>query len=270
MSTFLNRRGARKLTLIPQEVLQELNKGNIETVNLIEWLAVNHLTIVKNQFPKLNLAHLIAPIEKALTLEKKKTTLVNIKLVGRIIYEDCKKNDNLKANIKKIATHQSDIIRCYSAYLIALDTTKNTTEKLENSKHLIKDSHFGVREIIWMALRPCVEKNLSESLGLLEKWTGSSNENIRRFTTEVIRPRGVWCKHLKELKEKPEMALPILEKLKADKSKYVQNSVANWLNDASKTKANFVKKTCNKWELESNVKETKYIVKRALRSLRKD
>jgi 3-methyladenine DNA glycosylase AlkC len=45
--------------------------------------------------------------------------------------------------------------------------------------------------------------------------------------------------------------------------------VGNWLNDASKTDADFVQKICTLWAKESPTKETAYIVKKALRTLEK-
>lgn len=64
------------------------------------------------------------------------------------------------------------------------------------------------------------------------------------------------------------MYLPILDKLKSDSSKYVQDSVGNWLNDASKTQPDFVIEICRNWEKISPTKETKYIIKKALRTIK--
>lgn len=47
------------------------------------------------------------------------------------------------------------------------------------------------------------------------------------------------------------------------------HSFVNWLNDASKTQPEFVRNLCGKWKEESNTEETRYIVKKALRTLRK-
>jgi 3-methyladenine DNA glycosylase AlkC len=59
----------------------------------------------------------------------------------------------------------------------------------------------------------------------------------------------------------------MLEPLKSDPSRYVQNSVANWLNDAGKTQPEWVERICVKWERASRTPETQYIVRRARRSL---
>ena len=120
-----------------------------------------------------------------------------------------------------------------------------------------------------MALRPCISNNLEQSISFLRDWTKNDDENIRRFTTESTRPRGVWCKHIDLLKENPEMALPILENLKSDISKIVEDSVCNLLNDASKTQPMFVIDLCDKWKKESPTKETEKIIKRARRTIDK-
>jgi len=265
----LNRKGARKQDAIPAEVLALLNKGELETVNLTEWLTIDQIQLIEAVFPTLNLSPIIEVIKEAVYKEKKKTTMVLTKLIGGLVYEYGTKTNSLSSIINDFSIHKSDSIRCYVPYLISLNSQLTIVEKLNQSKKLIADSHFGVREIVWMALRPEIVENLSKSILFLTTWTSHKNENIRRFTTEVTRPRGVWCKHIETLKEKPEQALIILENLKSDESRYVQNSVANWLNDASKTQPNFVIDLCHKWELESSTKETKYIVKRALRSLNK-
>jgi len=84
---------------------------------------------------------------------------------------------------------------------------------------------------------------------------------------EVIRPRGVWAKHIEDLKQNPSKALPILNQLKSDPSKYVQDSVGNWLNDASKTQPDFVMMLCEKGSKESDTKETSKIIKKAKRTI---
>ncbi len=262
-----NRKGARKSQDIPKDVLALLNKGEIPTVNLTEWLAVDQTELIKNAFPKIGLKDSIEPITKAIEQQKKPSTMSSIKLIGLSLYQHC--GNSLASIIGLLSNHESDTIRCYATYLIALNTDLTISEKLEQSRKLIADKHFGVREIVWMALRPEIEKNLSESIHILSKWTNDSDQNIRRFTTESTRPRGVWCKHIETLKENPEQALPILEPLKSDKSKYVQDSIGNWLNDASKSNPDFVIGLYKKWKSESPTAETEKILKRALRTIGK-
>lgn len=129
------------------------------------------------------------------------------------------------------------------------------------------DPHFGVREIAWMALRESITKELMKSLIILNDWVYDKDANIRRFAIELIRPQGVWAKHITELKENPAMAVSLLEAVKSDPVKYVQDSVGNWLNDASKTNPDWVQQICGKWLETSNTKDTKRIVTRAQRSL---
>lgn len=266
----LTRKGARKAQDIPSEVLELLNIGKIETVNLTEWLAVDHLKLIKSIFPKLGIKQdKINLIVKEIETLKKPSTMNTTKKVGSTLYELYFKTECLEAILDKLSNHSSDSIRCYAPYLIGLDEKLTIKEKLTQSQKLIADKHFGVREVVWMALRPEIEKNLEESIRILIKWTKSRDENIRRFTTESIRPRGVWCKHIDRLKENPEIALPILESLKSDDSKYVQDSLGNWLNDASKSKPKFVIELCEKWKKESTTKETEKIVKRARRTIDK-
>jgi hypothetical protein len=42
------RKGARSIKDIPATILQQLNNGEIETANLVEWLAINQTTLLQN------------------------------------------------------------------------------------------------------------------------------------------------------------------------------------------------------------------------------
>lgn len=266
----INRKGARKAQDIPKEVLNFLNEGKIETVNLTEWLAIDHLKLIQTNFSEIGISGKNANlISEKIKTQKKPSTMHTIKLVGSTLYELYSNDKEFDTIFEKLTSHLSDSIRCYTPYLIGLNENLTIDKKLTKSQKLIADKHFGVREVVWMALRPEIDKNLEKSIEILSGWTKSENENIRRFTTESTRPRGVWCKHIETLKETPEIALPILENLKSDKSNYVQDSVGNWLNDASKSEPSFVIELCKKWKKESPTKETEKIIKRARRTIDK-
>ena len=265
----LNRKGARKVQDVPQEILDLLHQGKIETVNLTEWLAINHQTLIQQTFPALNLEEAIPVLIQKLTAQKKPTSMNSTKIVGENLYTFCIEQNTLADTFKKLSSHRSDSIRCYAPFLIAFDESLSIAEKLDQAKNLVADHHFGIREVVWIALRPEIEKNLAEAIKILTSWTKSEDENIRRFTTEATRPRGVWCKHIESLKEQPEQLLPILEALKDDPAKYVQDSVGNWLNDASKTRPEFVIDLCSNWEKTSPSKNTQKIIKKAMRTINK-
>lgn len=266
----LNRKGARKAQDIPAEVLQLLNRGEIETVNLTEWLAINHITLIRTVFPTLGMPQdFIDAIVAKIETQKKPSTMNTTKLVGSMLYEQYANSAKLEDIFDNLSAHGADSVRCYAPYLIGLNNNLTISQKLSQAQKLAADKHFGVREVVWMALRPEIDKNLESSIDILSTWTSNSDENIRRFTTEATRPRGVWCKHIDRLKESPELALPILENLKSDSAKYVQDSVGNWLNDASKSRPDFVADLCDIWKKTSPTKETEKIIKRARRTLDK-
>lgn len=264
----IERKGARSTKDIPKDILEQLNLGQIETANLVEWLAVDQTLLLENLLKQHKRTNYLKPALTKINGLKKQTVNTINEAIGTELYRQAdQNNDNEFLTI--ISNHNADLVRCWATYTIGKNENLNIAETLEQIQPFAADKHFGVREICWLAVRPKMAENITESLEILSKWTKNQDENIRRFTTESTRPRGVWCEHIGELKQNPELGLPILEPLKSDKAKYVQNSVGNWLNDASKTQPEFVYELCKRWENENDTKETKYIIKKALRTIDK-
>lgn len=264
----MKRKGARSTKEIPKEVLLKLNSGEIETANLVEWLAVDKKILLENLLQQNQRIDYLKPVLSKIDQLKKQTVNTVNEAIGTGIYEQSSANHDSDF-LKIISRHKADIVRCWATYTIGKNDSLSIYETLRQIQSFAADKHFGVREVSWMAVRPKITKNLTQSIEILNDWTVNQDENIRRFTTESTRPRGVWCEHILELKQNPELALSILESLKSDKAKYVQDSVGNWLNDASKTQPKFVIEICKRWEIESDTQETKYILKKALRTLNK-
>lgn len=260
------RKGARSSKDIPAEILEQLNRGEIEAANLVEWLAVDQRLLLRNILSQNNRTEYLKTILTKIDQLKKQTVNTINEAIGTGFFELAVKNQD-EDFLTIMSTHKADLVRCWATYTIGKNGNLNIAETLQQIQPFAADKHFGVREICWMAVRPKIMQKLKESIEILSKWTASGDENIRRFTTEATRPRGVWCEHIEALKQNPEQALPILEPLKSDKAKYVQDSVGNWLNDASKTSPDFVMQICSRWETESDTKETKYIIKKALRTI---
>lgn len=263
-----SRKGARSIKEIPPFVLEQLNKGETATVNLTEWLAVDQKLLLKNILSKYNRELYLKPVLKALENLKKQTVNTINETIGNELFALTSIHNDTDF-IKWLQTDNADMARCWAAYIIGKNPKIQLNEKLKMIQHFAADKHFGVREISWMAVRKDIIDNMYESISLLSTWTSSEDENIRRFASEATRPRGVWCEHIEILKQNPEMALDILTPLNSDESKYVQNSVANWLNDTGKTNPDFVVQLCSEWEKQSRTKQTAYIIKRGLRTINK-
>lgn len=264
----IKRKGARSTKDISAEILAQLNCGKIETANLVEWLAVDQQLLLENLLKQNRRTTYLKPVLIKIDQLKKQTVNTINGAIGTGLFEQTTQNND-KDFLAIMSNHTADLVRCWATYTIGKNKNLGISETLKQIQSFSADKHFGVREISWLAVRQKISVDLEKSIAVLSKWTSNDDENIRRFTTEATRPRGVWCEHIEALKQKPELALPILEPLKSDSSKYVQNSVGNWLNDASKSQPDFVKIICERWEKESDTKETKYIIKKALRTINK-
>jgi 3-methyladenine DNA glycosylase AlkC len=266
--TEVKRKGARTVKDIPKDILAQLNSGKIETANLMEWLAIDQRLLLKNLLHQLTrteyLHFVLADIDN---LKKQTVNTINEAIgTGLLAQATVNKDSEL---LSELAAHPSDVVRGWAAYTVGKNAKLTIVQVLQKIHPFAADKHFGVREIGWMATRPVIANHLEESISILSTWATHKDENVRRFASEVTRPRGVWCEHIDELKQKPSLALSILEPLKSDAAKYVQDSVGNWLNDASKTQPKFVTDLCKKWSKESKTKETAYITKKALRTVMK-
>lgn len=265
----LERKGARKVSDIPKEVVDLLQRGQLETVNLTEWLAVDHALLLRSILAELGLRQqtdgMLARLGQA--AEQK-----IMKIIPAIAQEwlgllESFPEEEARRVFGLLSAHRSDSVRCWAAYMIGLDQKLDLGHKLARIRPFGADAHFGVREIAWMAVRESITRELRQAICLLSDWVHDEDANVRRFAIEATRPQGVWAKHIADLKENPGIALPLLEAVKSDPVKYVQDSVGNWLNDAGKTNPDWVIRVCKNWIETSDTKETKRIVTRAQRNL---
>jgi len=115
------------------------------------------------------------------------------------------------------------------------------------------------------SIRPYLEKYADKTLKVLAKWATDPSEHVRRLVSEGTRSRLPWATRVSWLDKQPERLLPLLEKLKDDPSTYVRRSVANHLNDMSKSHPKLVCEVAERW-LAKPTPERQALVKHALRS----
>jgi 3-methyladenine DNA glycosylase AlkC len=260
------RKGARSFADLRPEVVAYLNQGKLASANLVEWLAIDHYTLLGHALQEVGLPHL----HKAVWLPMEKVTKITamkcLQTVGPLLAGHAADHPGLEPFFRH---HVSDTLRCYGAYMSGYPQGLSFAGKLKRIRPYAADPHFGVREIAWMAIRQEIIAQTEEALRLLSSWVFDPDPYIRRFASESTRPRGVWCNHIPLLVDQPSLGFPLLDPLHADPEKYVQDSVGNWLNDAARKHPEQVADLCRQWVEKSGVKATQRIAMKATRSLGK-
>jgi len=255
------RKGARRMRDIPAEVLEALNRGEVETRSLVEGLAIDTSTLF---------AAVLRDLDRSAEAESWSERVSRIAAHG--VVRRTREMGALLREIpahEKLAAHPSDTARCWAAYAIAGNPDLGLSQRVALARPFAQDPHSGVREIAWLSVRDAVGADPIQALELLTVWAHEPDPNLRRFASEATRPRGVWCNHIPELKARPEPAAALLDPIRSDPSRYVRDSVGNWLNDASKTRVDWVRAICERWRSLSPTRETDYTIRRGLRTLRK-
>lgn len=116
------------------------------------------------------------------------------------------------------------------------------------------------------AIRSFLNQHPKRTLETLGKWARDPHYHVRRLVSEGTRPRLPWSARLSI---EPTAPLPFLDRLHADPTRYVTRSVANHLNDLTKTDATLVLETLSRWrELKKqDPKELDWMTRHALRTL---
>lgn len=250
-------RSGKRVADIEPARLVLLNAGAVEATTLTECLAVDFAALMRAVLPEIG-EDAIATMQQAAGEGISR----RMALAARLIHEW-----HGLATVDELRNHVSDTARGWACFMIGAADSMPLAARLDAIRPFADDHHFGVREWSWMAVRPHIAADLDSAIALLATWTAEPSERLRRFASEATRPRGVWCAHLRTLRQQPERALPILEPLRADPAPYVQDSVGNWLNDASKDRPDWVRSLCGRWSDENATPATTRICKRALRTI---
>lgn len=264
------RRGFVRRVDIPPEVLADLNEGRDESRTLAEWLAIDLPRLLRAVLPRTGCSP--RTVQEAADLAEQlagKPIRRRLLAVGNVLSRELKDHPRRDEIFHHLSTHASDMVRSWAAYVLRSDRSLPLPRRLDALRPFATDRSTAVRECAWESLRPHVSSDLERALHLLEVWVESPDENLRRCAVEALRPRGgEGCSHIKALTTDPALASGLLERLRSDPSRYVQRSVANWLDDASKSRPDWVIGLCDRWREESPTRETAWTVSHALRTVR--
>lgn len=245
---------ARRPSDVPRARLALLEAGAAETRDLAEGLAIDLAALMAACFPGVDAGPLQAMADGGIVARMR---------AGGASLAAALPDDGLAA----LQRHASDTVRGWGAFAVAARARANVAAQVAAIAPFAEDAHFAVREWAWLALRPHVAADPAGAIAALLPWTRHASDRRRRFASEATRPRGVWSAHLPALKADPSPGLALLEPLRADPSRYVQDSVGNWLNDAAKDNPVWVRAVAAAWAEGSASPATRRILARGTRSL---
>lgn len=116
------------------------------------------------------------------------------------------------------------------------------------------------------AIRHFIRAHPEQTVASLEQWSTDPNYHVRRLVSEGTRPLLPWSGRI----DLPlSIRLPWLDRLHADSTRYVTRSVANHLNDISKSQPQQVLDALSRWRewRRQNDGELRWLERHALRTL---
>jgi hypothetical protein len=149
------RKGAFRIALIPPEVLRALNDGLLETVNLNEFLALELPQLARSVAGHVGLDATSERLVDTMAMLGAFKPMQRHTHIARALYDLTALHAERDAVAHRLATHASDVARCWAAQWVTLSGLPLPAQ-LEAVRRFAADPHFGVREIAWMAVRDAV------------------------------------------------------------------------------------------------------------------
>lgn len=137
-------------------------------------------------------------------------------------------------------------------------------ERFDVSLHALRQmtTRFSAED----AIRPFIAAFPDRTFTVLREWCDDPHYHVRRLCSEGTRPRLPWSARLPT---PVDAAVPILDALHADSTRFVTRSVANHVNDIAKDDADLAIDLLTRWLADGrqNPTELAYIVRHATRGL---
>ncbi|MCB1154567.1 DNA alkylation repair protein, partial [bacterium] len=166
------RKGSSRISQIPPEILRDLNRGRIETVTLVEWLAIDMPTLIGHAAKDRGLA-----ADRA-RLVKKAKSIADLGISKRMNSMGAFLHESLSGKPKRergkifnaLDAHPSDMVRAWAAYSVTADGTLDLAERLDIARRFAADSNMSTRECAWDSYRGYLSAELDRGLDLLAPW----------------------------------------------------------------------------------------------------
>ncbi|WP_067892002.1 hypothetical protein [Nocardia vaccinii] len=149
----------------------------------------------------------------------------------------------------------------YSDFIARYGCTQATlTSSLNALKELTK--HFTAED----ALRYFLNTFPDDTMRAVTEWSTDPDYHVRRLASEGTRPKLPWSPRITLPVHE---AIPVLDNLFSDTSRFVTQSVANHLNDLTSTDPDLVLSTLDRWRNSDRQrpKEMEFIIRQSLRTL---
>jgi len=137
----------------------------------------------------------------------------------------------------------------------------------DRSMHALKE--MTMRFTSEWPIRVFIETDEKRALYFFGIWAQDENCHVRRLVSEGTRPRLPLGTRLKKYVKDPSTVLNLLESLKNERTRLVQRSIANSLNDIAKDHPLRVTGFLSRWK-EEKVNDIDWIISHACRSLIKE
>ena len=149
------RTGAQRRSEIPRAVLAGLNAGELESVNLVEWLAIDMPTLLRNVAPEVGLADEAAALGAAADALAGLGIVKREKGIGAALFRALDGHPNRAAISEALAAHTSDMVRAWARFRAprgrALDPAGAASQDAA-----LRDRSGGRRARVCMGLVPAL------------------------------------------------------------------------------------------------------------------
>jgi 3-methyladenine DNA glycosylase AlkC len=225
---------------------------------------------IRTIFPQFNETEFIKYIDKNIS-DKEFSARMNVFVDAFELYlpKEYEKNINIFENILGAELKQETGMFSEGWWLwpVGRYVERRGLENIKVSFDFIKE--LTKRFTGEFAIRTLLANNPKETMKMMTQWSIDENVHIRRLASEGVRISLPWSKKLYAAIDEFENYKIILTNLKNDKSKFVQKSVGNNLNDLYKEFPQKAIEIINEWKTEPLSKETIWIINHGQRSIKK-